>query len=159
MATGMLMPMAITSGGWAQNADTLLHLRLPGDRTLSWSEAELAALPWHETITHTAYTTGPQHFKGPLLRTILAQGGLTQADMVGRKLYLTALNDFAIPLPASDPWTYDILIAREMNGHPMRLRDKGPLWLVYPRDQHSELQNGVNDERWVWQLSEIAVKE
>ncbi len=44
-----------------------------------------------------------------------------------------------------------------MNGKPMRVRDKGPLWLVYPRDQRAELQNAVMDERWIWQLFEITV--
>jgi hypothetical protein len=45
-----------------------------------------------------------------------------------------------------------------MNGEYLEIRDKGPIWIVYPRDQFSELRNSMVDKKWVWQLSELEVK-
>ena len=36
--------------------------------------------------------------------------------------------------------------------------DKGPFWIVYPRDQHEVLQDIRYDYRWVWQLDSLQVK-
>ncbi|MCI2394477.1 hypothetical protein [Aliiroseovarius sediminis] len=45
-----------------------------------------------------------------------------------------------------------------MDDKALERSDKGPLWIVYPRDAHKELQDIRYDYRWVWQLSELAVK-
>ncbi len=38
-------------------------------------------------------------------------------------------------------------------------RDKGPLWLVYPRDNDAVLQDAKYDHRWAWQLSQLLVSD
>ncbi len=124
---------------------------------LTLDEAGLAALPWHEVTTHTRWTDGPQHFRGPLLREVLGLMGLAEKDLQDRQLKLTALNEFQVDIPAGDAWDFDPILAREMNGQAMRIRDRGPLWLIYPRDRIPALQNPVIDERWIWQLVDIRV--
>lgn len=84
--------------------------------------------------------------------------GISRKALYSRQLTMRALNDFAITMPASDAWDYDPIVARVMNGQPMRIRDKGPLWVVYPRDNVAELQDMRFDERWVWQLHEIEIQ-
>ena len=37
-------------------------------------------------------------------------------------------------------------------------RDKGPIWIVYPRDDIPELRNPRMDANWIWQLAKIEVK-
>lgn len=132
----------------------ILTITGPGDGVIRLDEAAFAALPWHDLTTRTAWTEGPQTFRGPLLRDVLA---LTGADLRDRTLDMRALNDYRITFPARDAWTYDPVLARDHNGRPMSRRDKGPLWLVYPRDAHRDLVDQRYDQRWVWQLAEIIV--
>lgn len=124
----------------------------------TYDEDALEALPWHDVVTHTIWTEGIQHFRGPLLRDILLQTGATALDLAQRRLTLTALNDFVVDIPASDAFAFDAVLARTFNGQPMQVRDKGPLWLVYPRDMTPALQTPEFDERWVWQLTLIEIK-
>jgi len=39
----------------------------------------------------------------------------------------------------------------------MSLRDKGPIFVIYPFDKHPELLNEVVFSRSVWQVTEIKV--
>ena len=45
-----------------------------------------------------------------------------------------------------------------MDGEELRVRDKGPLWIVYPRDDFPELDNRLIRSRWVWQVKELMVR-
>jgi hypothetical protein len=53
---------------------------------------------------------------------------------------------------------YPVLLAYSMDGKALTARDKGPLWIVYPRDDYPEIKDPLLDSRWVWQLKEIDVK-
>jgi hypothetical protein len=39
-----------------------------------------------------------------------------------------------------------------MNGQMLTRRDKGPLWIIYPRDAVPMLREERFEHRWVWQL-------
>lgn len=121
------------------------------------SEQDVADFDWHQIETHTRWTEGLRRFRGPLLRDVLTANRDTRDVLYDLQLDLFALNDFSVQIPASDAWDYDVILAREMDGQMMRVRDKGPLWLVYPRDKDPDLQNALIDERWVWQLARITV--
>ncbi len=70
----------------------------------------------------------------------------------------TALNEYEIAIPASDAAEFGVLLAMSMDGKPLSRRDKGPIWIVYPRDGISRIQDERYDARWVWQLSKIEVR-
>ena len=53
---------------------------------------------------------------------------------------------------------FDVLVATHMDGERLQPSDKGPLWIVYPRDHHQELQDIRYDYRWVWQLIRLDVQ-
>ncbi|WP_377046978.1 molybdopterin-dependent oxidoreductase [Roseibium salinum] len=98
-------------------------------------------------------TDGPQHFEGFLMRDLL--------ELVGAKGEIAtahALNDYVIDIPMSDFERFDVLVAMKMNGRRLTARDKGPLWIVYPRDDVGELQDIRYDYRWVWQLDSLTVQ-
>ncbi|RDW12453.1 molybdopterin-dependent oxidoreductase [Paracoccus thiocyanatus] len=154
---GGVATLASVAPARGHHAQVMLTITEPSGRVRQLREQDIAALPWRRIATRTRWTEGVQVFRGPLLRDVLTSGGLTQSDLAGRNLLMKALNDFGTVVPADDAWSYDPVLAREMNGKPMRVRDKGPLWLVYPRDQRPELQSAVRDERWIWQLFEITV--
>ena len=76
----------------------------------------------------------------------------------GQQLTITALNDYSVQVPASDAEKYPVILARTMNGKPLSVRDKGPLFLIYPFDQYPELRNKLYYSRAIWQISIIRVE-
>ncbi len=113
----------------------------------------LATLPSRQVVTSTSVTEGPQVFDGVLVRDVLDRIG---AD--GETVVATALNDYVIDIPMSDFQDFDVILAHTMNGERLSARDKGPLWIVYPRDDVAELQEIRYDYRWVWQLQSLEVR-
>lgn len=113
----------------------------------------LKVLPVAELETSTAVTDGVRRFEGFLMRDLLAYVG-AQGTTVTAK----ALNDYTIKIAIAEFDRFDVLVAYEMDGEPLLPSDKGPLWLVYPRDQHVELQDIRFDYRWVWQLRWLDIR-
>lgn len=118
-----------------------------------WDSAMLEQLPQHEIKTHTPWFNEAKTFRGPLLQDVLAKVGAT-----GKQLTITALNDYSVQVPTSDAEQYRVILARTINGKPLSVRDKGPLFLVYPFDQYPELQNKLYYGRAIWQISAIKVE-
>lgn len=114
------------------------------DRTM------LESLGMHTLHTTTTWTDGVKRFDGVLARDLL---DLVGAE--GQSVVATALNDYVVRIPAADFKEFDVLLAMQMDGQQLLTRDKGPIWIVYPRDEHPELQDPRYDHRWVWQLREI----
>ena len=113
----------------------------------------LDALTTHTLATETSVTDGVNHFEGFLLRDLLEWVG---AD--GEQVVATALNDYIVEIPLNDFYQYDVLVATHMDGEALTPRDKGPLWIVYPRSDHTALQDIRYDYRWVWQLNGLTVE-
>ena len=113
----------------------------------------LYALGMSKVETTTSWTDGTQVFEGVLARLVLDRVGAS-----GTQLVATALNDFVAPVPMSDLQKYDVLLATIMNGKQMEISDKGPIWIVYPRNDNPELQDTKYNDRWVWQLRELRVE-
>lgn len=134
----------------------LIRAEADGDYLLT--EGAILALPQVVTKTHTVWTEGLQTFEGPLARDVLSAAGIEAESLVGKVATLHASNDYTIEIPAEDFIKYDVIIARKMNGISMTVRDKGPYWLIYPRDEVSELTDSRFDHRWVWQLTKIKIK-
>lgn len=117
------------------------------------SRADLEAMGWHEFATTTTVTDGRPLFRGVLMRDILAHAGAR-----GETVIATALNDYQIDIPISDFENFDVLAALYMDGTALTPRDKGPVWIVYPRDDHRVLADIRYDMRWVWQLVTLHVQ-
>ena len=113
----------------------------------------LRALPAARLQTTTVVTDGVRRFDGFLMRDLLAHVGAQGTTVTAR-----ALNDYTIDIPIDEFERFDVLVAYEMDGEPLLPSGKGPLWIVYPRDQHAELQDIRFDYRWVWQLRELDVR-
>lgn len=151
------IPLIPISTAQASEAASMAIIAADGQR-FDLTDTTMADLPQHTLDTHTAWTEGLQHFDGVLLRDVLAKAGLN-ADNVGDKmLEALALNDYQVDIPAQDAFKYDVLIARKVNGKELSRRDKGPFWIVYPRDQHPELSDLRYDHRWAWQLKQLKIK-
>lgn len=135
----------------------LIRVTHPGGST-GFTEQQFASLPQTALTTHTAWTAGPRRFDGVRLSALLEAAGLAQEDLSGRRLRLLALNDYEVSIPAEDCLIFNPLLARSMDGTPMERSGKGPLWLVYPRDDFPELIDQRYDHRWAWQLAAITLE-
>ncbi len=155
LAVAFLTPLSAQAQEQAQ-ARPVLVVHGPAGQS-AFDEAAFAALPQKDITTHTAWTQGPHVFTGVLLREVLAAAGYDQSALAGHQLQLQALNDYVITVGAQDAFDYDTLVARSMDGAALHRADKGPLWLVYPRDDHEELKDQRFDHRWAWQLAKITI--
>lgn len=118
-----------------------------------FDRAMLEALGMETLVSHTNWETGPQTFEGVPVEAVLEAAGAH-----GSRAYCVALNDYVVEIPLSDFTDYRVLLALKMNGAYIRIRDKGPLWIVYPRDQHPELDRPEIWRRWIWQLERIEIR-
>ena len=71
---------------------------------------------------------------------------------------MQALNDYSLIVPARDAFEYEVILAVLREGEPMSVREKGPIWVIYPMDSYPELQDDVYNDRLVWQLKSISVE-
>ncbi|WP_227384025.1 hypothetical protein [Microvirga rosea] len=112
-----------------------------------------------EALGVTSFTTGsvwadhPQLFEGVPLKAVLERVGANGTSMLA-----SALNDYEIAIPFED-LKFSPLLATKVDGRALTLRDKGPLWMVYPRDEYDELRDNRYESRWVWQLNRLRIEQ
>lgn len=114
--------------------------------------AMLEALNGRQAVMETPWTEGKTEFSGPYLRAVLKAAGAS-----GKKLIIKALNDYAAEVPMEDAEKLDTILAVRMNGEEMSVRDKGPIFLIYPFDEDKSLYTETYFSRSVWQIKEIEV--
>ncbi|MFN7727018.1 MAG: molybdopterin-dependent oxidoreductase [Rubrivivax sp.] len=123
------------------------------DGRADFTMAQLAALPQHSFTTSTPWFKQPVKFTGPLLRDVLAAAGAQ-----GTTLGAIALNNYKVDIPFEDAAQYPVIVARLMDDKPMPVREKGPLFIVYPFDSNAALKSERFFNRSAWQLRSIDVK-
>nr|WP_245635155.1 molybdopterin-dependent oxidoreductase [Marinobacterium profundum] len=124
-----------------------------GNGVARFDREMLEDLSLHHTRTDTPWTEGIVDFEGPLGRRVL--------DFVGAKgetLIVTALNDYSTEVPLADFYSYDVILALKMDGQYIRIRDKGPIFIIYPFAEFPALQTEIIHNRSVWQLKSIRVQ-
>jgi hypothetical protein len=114
--------------------------------------AMLEKIGTSQVQTSTPWTDGRPTFEGVRMRDLLERLGAH-----GPTVTVVALNDYKMQIPVDDFMSYPVLLAFRMDGKKLRVREKGPLWLVYPQDEFPELQNKPTQAKWVWQVKEIHI--
>ena len=102
--------------------------------------------------TSSAWTDGTVEFIGVSARSVMEAVGAQ-----GKAVVAFALDDYQVEIPISDFERYPVLFALRIDGQELPT-DRGPIWIVYPRDDFRELQDETLNARWIWQLSRLAVK-
>jgi hypothetical protein len=121
--------------------------------TAQFDLAMLEKLAGRTGTMKTPWTEGETQFSGPLVRSVL-----TAAGAKGNVLLVRAINDYFATVPAEDAIKHDTILATRANGKLMSVRDKGPLFLIYPFDLEPALYNEAYFSRSVWQIKEIEVQ-
>jgi hypothetical protein len=124
----------------------------PEGTVLSFDRAQLSALGEDSFVTNTIWTDGPQTFEGVPLRALL-----DHLDVQTGQLRAVASNDYEVRLAVDDVRNSSALIAMSRNGRLLSLRDKGPLWVVYPYDSDQRYQSEVYFAQSIWQLEHVEV--
>ena len=118
---------------------------LPNDGTLAvFDMAMLERMRQDSFTTRTPWYTQPRKFTGPLLRDVFAAAGAH-----GTTVRAWALNDYRVDIPFEDS---------QQHGEYMPIRDKGPLFIIYPFDSKPQLKNAVYYSRSAWQLKLLDVQ-
>ncbi len=119
----------------------------------AFDRAMLDAMPKTTIKTATPWTEGQQVFEGIALKTLIAAVGGT-----GGTVRALALNNYAYEIPLADATKYGAILAYKQNGREISVREKGPLWIVYPLDDFAEIRNIEYHSRMVWQIKELQIK-
>jgi hypothetical protein len=114
----------------------------------------LASMGESEIETTTIWTEGSHVYTGVLLADLLRA---LDPDATGQAVQLLALNDYAVDLPVAEVTEEAPLLAYMTNGEPMPVRDKGPIWVIYPYDSSEDYRTDMVFSRSVWQLDRITL--
>ena len=127
--------------------------RTNSGRDFRFDRATMEALGVVTVRTTTQFTDGRKTFEGVLLRDVLVHVGAR-----GERVRAQALDGYETEIPLSD-LAYGPILALRMDGIQLTARDKGPLWIVYPRDQFPDRLAGADqDQKWIWQLRRLDVE-
>ena len=122
------------------------------NNTYDFSEAEFLNLPQSSIKTATPWTPTAV-FVGPLLLVVMRAACVTSGT-----LNMAALDGYSTPIPWDDLVKYGVILALSQDGQRLRSNRWGPLWTIYPRDQHAQALTGpVAESRFIWQVNKIEV--
>jgi hypothetical protein len=113
----------------------------------------IEAMPQHSFTTSTPWFDKPVKFTGPLLSDVLAA-----VKASGSSVSAVAINDYKINIPIADTTKYKVILARLIDDKPIPVREKGPLFVVYPFDSSAELRSSTFYERSIWQLKALDIQ-
>ena len=102
--------------------------------------------------TMTPWYDRPVRFDGVRMQRLMQAVGAS-----GTRVMAFALNDYTIDIPMSDVERYGVLLAMKRDGIDMPVRDKGPLFIVYPYDSEPELRSQKFYSRSAWQVAKLVV--
>ena len=140
--------------GMAGNGKVILTVDTgAGTAPVTFTDDDLMALEQQSFVTSTLWTTREQEFSGPALRDVLKAAGATEPFWIE----MVAANDYAVTIgPDMIDRTYPIVTTR-IDGAPFTIREKGPLWLLYPFDKKPEYKRETHYSASIWQLTHINV--
>lgn len=113
----------------------------------------LQSLPMVTVETSTPWTEGVVTFEGvtgeALMMLVGGEGGAVAA---------VALNDYVSEIPFDEFAGGDVFVAYHQDGRRISVRERGPLWVLYPFDERPEYDDQTHYARSVWQLRRLDVR-
>lgn len=118
-----------------------------------FDRAMLEALGISSIEATSPWSDGRRKFHGVLARDVMLAVGAQ-----GQLITATGEDDYSVDIPASDFMRYPVLLALQMDGKYLQLRNQGPVLIVYPRDDYAELVTPTLTRKSVGMLREINVR-
>lgn len=144
--------LSISLLGYPALAETLKVIG-PGG-THSYTQDSLLDLGAETLKTETPWTDGALEFTGVPLRKLLEE-----ADIKTGTVAAQALNGYSVDIPVEPALAAGAFIAVQLNGDPMKVKDKGPFWIIFPWSSHPTLNNRDVRAWAIWQLSRVQALE
>lgn len=149
LLTAFATLLFVTPPAWAQKVLlTVKHQNQAIDMTL----ADLKALPATIVTTETIWTDQEHTYTSILFADLIKTLNI---DTKGKSATMTALNDYAIKVNVETLIQHNAFIAYAQDGEPMRIRDKGPLWVLYPFSDQPEINIPPFQAHAIWQLKTL----
>ncbi|MGO9769451.1 MAG: molybdopterin-dependent oxidoreductase [Roseiarcus sp.] len=120
---------------------------------MSFTRADLEAMGATKVVTHTPWHDGAVAFEGVLGRALMKKVGAK-----GDHVAIAALDNYTVSVPMADFEDHGVVFAYALNGKPMSVEDKGPLFLIYPFDAEPALANETYYSRSIWQIARITIE-
>ncbi|KAB0265797.1 oxidoreductase [Microvirga brassicacearum] len=129
-----------------------IALKNEGD-SAQFDRAMLESLGMVTVETSSPWYKGLVKFEGISLDKLMSYVGAT-----GDRVTVIALNDYSTEIPIKDFSDHNTIIALKRDGEYMSVREKGPLFIIYPFDSKPELKSQTYYGRSAWQVAKIIVK-
>lgn len=160
-ASALLCALALSSAALALDAPKERPILVISGKITTKNAGEVArfdmkmieALPQHSFTTSTPWFDRPVKFTGPLLADVLAA-----VKASGSNVSAVAINDYRITIPAADAAKFQVIVARLIDDKPIPVREKGPLFVIYPFDSDARLRTSIYYERSIWQLKALDIR-
>lgn len=153
IGTGPLLALEQPTGRVVLEIKGEISLANDGGENAVFDRDMLEGLGLTEIVTDTPWTEGLVRFEGVLVRDLLDVVGAE-----GTSIRAMAINDYAVDIPMADFQKHSVILALKMNGQYMGVREKGPLWVIYPWRDNPALRTEVYHARSIWQLKRIIVE-
>lgn len=111
-----------------------------------------------ESLGITSFTTTTPWTEGEVeVAGVLAHDLMRSVGARGKTVTAVALNDYKAEIPLSDFEQFGVLLALEINGKTLSVREKGPIWIIYPAGASDHDSSEIRS-KMVWQLKELRVE-
>lgn len=121
--------------------------------TAQFDRDMLEALGLQTVETANPWYDGRVRFEGVSIDKLMRLVGAE-----GTKVTAVALNDYVSSLPMEDFKKFNVILAMKRDGTYMAVRDKGPLFIIYPYDSDPQLQTQTYYTRSAWQVAKLIVE-
>ncbi|WP_428774157.1 hypothetical protein [Vibrio sp.] len=143
---------ALLFSSWGQSSE--LSVELPDGKveTLSMQTIE-QALPKVSFTTSLPWFKEAKKYTGVPAEQLLKYYDINDASAMS----FIALNDYAATTVIEDIENYHPVIVYKLDDQKMRIREKGPFWLVFNLDKYPQLNNELFYSQMVWQIDKIII--
>lgn len=119
---------------------------------LAYDEISLGALERKTITTAMPWIDGSSTFEGPSLAAVIGPVGEGAHTLSAR-----ALDGYEVEMPLDPLLDHGVIIADRRDGAPMEIRERGPLWMVFPFSDTPEIDTPDYHSRTVWQLCAVDI--
>ena len=76
----------------------------------------------------------------------------------GITITAVALDDYRVDIPMPDSVETGVILALKLNGQDMTVKNRGPLFVIYPYDTSDVLDTKIYYARSAWQVARLIIK-
>jgi hypothetical protein len=120
---------------------------------MEFTRGELESLGSATIETSTPWHNGVVRFEGVPLQRLMDEVGAS-----GETAYVAALNNYTTEIPLSDFKEHGAILALKADGKYMEVKNKGPLFVIFPFDKNPDLRSEVYYSRSAWQVKSITIE-